>query len=305
MLGGRAGFSGQVVFIDTKTGAERAVEIGPPLPGVSLAWLDEGTLILSLLDRSSAPLQLWLLSYPKGEFSRLTNDPNQYVGLSVTADRSRLVTARSEASFSIWTSDASATKWTQTVPTTPQKGPIGFDVAWIGDDLIFPSMASGSWTLERWRASTRTTETLAPAAGAPQVSQDGSTIVFFDYDTGELFKMERRSQQDAGGPWRCQPADHARRAAADVHRCGLGTTPAVHIRPIGDAEGAREITTDRVRQGGAAHVSPDGKWIAYGSFDDQKRPATTVCELARLHIEADVCARGDQMDAGQPGSGLH
>ena len=104
---------------------------------------------------------MWLLSYPKGEFSRLTNDPNQYVGLSLTADRSRLVTARSEATFSIWTSDATATKWTQTVPTTPQKGPIGFDVAWLGDDLIFPSMASGSWTLERWRASTRTTETLA------------------------------------------------------------------------------------------------------------------------------------------------
>ena len=83
-----------------RPGSERVVEVGPPLPGVSLAWLDEGTLILSLLDRSSAPLQLWLLSYPKGEFSRLTNDPNQYVGLSLTADRSRLVTARSEASFS-------------------------------------------------------------------------------------------------------------------------------------------------------------------------------------------------------------
>ena len=82
------------------------MRFGPPLPGVSLAWLDQGTLILSLLDRSSAPLQLWLLSYPKGEFSRLTNDPNQYVGLSLTADRNRLVTARSEATFSIWTSDA-------------------------------------------------------------------------------------------------------------------------------------------------------------------------------------------------------
>ncbi|HKH71169.1 MAG TPA: protein kinase, partial [Vicinamibacterales bacterium] len=149
VLGGRIGFKGQVVFIDTNTGTERVVEIGPPLPGISLAWLDAGTLILSLLDRSSAPLQLWLLSYPKGEFSRLTNDPNQYVGLSVTADRNRLVTARSEATFSIWTSDATVTKWTQTVPTTPQKGPIGFDVAWLGDDLIFPSMAGGSWTLER------------------------------------------------------------------------------------------------------------------------------------------------------------
>jgi serine/threonine protein kinase/Tol biopolymer transport system component len=201
VLGGRSGFKGQVVFIDTKTGTERVVEIGPPLPGVSLAWLDAGTLILSLLDRSSAPLQLWLLSYPKGEFSRLTNDPNQYVGLSLTADRNRLVTARSEATSSIWTSDATVTKWTQTVPTTPQKGPIGFDVAWLGDDLIFPSMASGSWTLERWRASTRTTETLAPAGGVPQVSPDGS-ILFFDYDAGGGVEDGcERSQQDATRKW--------------------------------------------------------------------------------------------------------
>ena len=199
VLGGRIGFTGQVVFIDSKTGSERVVEIGPPLPGVSLAWLDEGTLILSLLDESSAPLQLWLLSYPKGEFSRLTNDPNQYVGLSLTADRSRLVTARSEASFSIWTSDASATKWTQTVPTTPQKGPIGFDVAWLGDDLIFPSMASGSWTLERWRASTRTTETLAPAGGLPQVSRRRLDRLLRLRRRGAVEDGRERSQQDATG----------------------------------------------------------------------------------------------------------
>jgi hypothetical protein len=105
-----------VVFIDTRTGSERTVDVGPPLPGVSLAWLDEATLILSLLDRSSAPMQLWLLSYPQGSFTRLTNDPSQYVGLTLTADRSRLATARSEASFSIWTS---ADRWCGAAPAHP------------------------------------------------------------------------------------------------------------------------------------------------------------------------------------------
>jgi Tol biopolymer transport system component len=277
VLGGRAGFTGQVAFIDAKTGSERVVEIGPPLPAISVAWLDEGTLILSLLDKSSAPLQLWLLSYPQGEFSRLTNDPNQYVGLSVTADRSRLVTARSEASFSIWTSDAGAAKWTQVVPTTPQKGPIGFDVAWLGDDLIFPSMASGSWTLERWRASTRTTETIAGAGGLPQVSRDGS-IVYFDYDTGELLKM------DASGRNRTRLA----RGSAGLRLTSDGKqltfietasgTPTVRIRSIDDTGETRVITTDRVRPG-YAQVSPDGQRIAYSSFDDQNRNATMVCDF--------------------------
>jgi len=265
------------VFIDTKTGSERIVEKGPPLLGVSLEWLDAGTLILSMLDRSSAPLQLWLLSYPKGEFSRLTNDPNQYVGLSVTADRSRLVTARSEATFTLWTSDATATKWTQTVPTTPQKGPIGFDVAWLGDDLIFPSMASGSWTLERLRASTGTTETLAPAGGLPQVGPDGS-IVFFDYDAGELLRMDASGRNKT----RVGRGSTGLRLTPDGQLTFIDTTsgtPTVRIRSIDEAGEAREITKDRVRPGGGAQVSPDGRRMMYSSFDDQKRNATIVCDF--------------------------
>ena len=277
VLGGRAGFTGQVAFIDAKTGLERVVEIGPPLPAISVAWLDEGTLILSLLNKSSAPLQLWLLSYPQGEFSRLTNDPNQYVGLSVTADRSRLVTARSEASFSIWTSDAGAGKWTQVVPTTPQKGPIGFDVAWLGDDLIFPSMASGSWTLERWRAATRTTETIAGAGGLPQVSRDGS-IVDFDYDTGELLKMDASGRNKT----RLARGSTALRLTSDGKQLTFidttSGTPTVRIRSIDDTGDPRVLTTDRVRPGGA-QVSPDGQRVAYSAFDDQKRNATMVCDF--------------------------
>ena len=101
------------------------MSVGPPLPGTGLMWLDERALLLSALDRSSAPLQLWLMSYPDGAFRRLTNDTSQYVSPSLTADRGALVVARNEASFSIWTSDATADRWTQTVPTTPAKGPSG------------------------------------------------------------------------------------------------------------------------------------------------------------------------------------
>jgi Tol biopolymer transport system component len=280
VYGGRPGFRGQLVFVDAQTGSERIVEAGPPLLGVSVAWLDQTTLILSMLERSSAPMQLWLLSYPDGRFTRLTNDTTQYVGLTVTADRSRLVTARSDSSFSIWTSDASAMQWTQAVPTTPQKGPIGFDVQWLGDDLVFPSMASGAWGLERWRASTRTTERIAPAGGAPQVTRDGS-IIFFDYDSGQQLKM------DAGG--RNKMPLGRRNPGARITPDGKqltfidpgSATPTVRIRPIDADSAVREITSDRVRLvGGLAQVSPDGRLIAYSSFDDQKRPATTVCDLA-------------------------
>jgi Tol biopolymer transport system component len=51
----------------------------------------------------------------------------------------------------------------------------------------------------------------------------------------------------------------------------------VRLRPISGGD-ARAITTDGVRQG-AAQVSPDGRRIAYSSFDDQKRAAITVCDF--------------------------
>jgi WD40 repeat protein len=210
-------------------------------------------------------------------FTRLTNDPSQYVGLSLTADRDRLVSSRSGASFSIWTSDAAAIEWSQALPTTPQKGPIGFGVEWLGEDLIFPSMASGNWVLERWRASTRRTEMIAAAAGAPQVTSDGA-IVFFDYDRGVLFKADANGrntvQLNGFNPSMRVTPDGQQITSIDA----VTGTLAVRIRPIDNTGEARVITAEGVR-GGSALVSPDGRKVAYTSFDDQKRPATTVCDV--------------------------
>jgi serine/threonine protein kinase/Tol biopolymer transport system component len=279
VIGNRAGFSGHVVFINLQTGDDRAVDFGPLVPAFGLVWLDEGTVLLSGLDRSSELAQFWLLSYPQGEFSRLTNDLNQYIGLSLTADRNQVVTTLSEVSLSIWTSDATAAQWTQTVPTTPAKGPFGLGVRWLGDDLIYPSTASGALALERWRASTRTTEILAPGAGTPQVSQDGASIAFFDYDAGELWKMgadgRNKTLVGRGGPNERITPDGSQITFVDA----AGGTPTVRMRPIDRAGDTREITADRVRPGGA-EVSPDGQWIGFSAFDDQGRPALAVCDLA-------------------------
>ena len=104
---GGARESGQVVFVDIRSGTEASTaDFGPTLMGSGIAWLDGRWLVASTLDRPSAPMQLWLLSYPDGRFHRLSNDLNQYVGLSATSRRDAIVTARSEFVFGIWTSAA-------------------------------------------------------------------------------------------------------------------------------------------------------------------------------------------------------
>ena len=247
---------------------------------MALAWLDDGTLLLSALERSSAPMQLWLMSYPEGSLRRLTNDLSQHVGVSLTADGNELVTMRAEASFRVWTSDATGARWTETVPRTPVKGPVGFGVRWMGDDLVFPSMASGRWNLERWRASTRSTQALGPAGGVPQVTRDGSTLVYWDYDANQLWKLDadgrNKVQLDGGNPEDRITPDGRWLTSVETR---AGAPAAVRIRPIDSPGDARDVASDRARPGSAL-VSPDGRWIAYAAFDDQKKPALAVCELA-------------------------
>ncbi|HEU4688530.1 MAG TPA: hypothetical protein VFS23_09225, partial [Vicinamibacterales bacterium] len=308
-LGARGGEQarGHVVFVDVKTGAERTVEIGPPLPGTGLAWLDDRALILSVLDRSSAPLQLWLLSHPDGTFRRLTNDTDQYVSPSLTADRTRLVVARNEASFSVWTSDATADRWTQTVPTTPAKGPIGFRLRWIGDDLLYPAPASGGFALTRWRASNGTTDVVAQSAGNHSVSRDGTRLVYFDYDTGELWRADGATRErltssgNFGGTvgGRLSPDGRLLAFIDPLGPKGI----AVRVMSVDDPGSVREVTATGVRPGGA-EISPDGRSIAFSGADPQNRGALVVCDLEACSSRKTLTVPGTEVHWLPDGSGL-
>src|SRR5207302_10142325 len=50
-----------------------------------MAWLRDGSgLIFTAREQESNPSQLWYLSYPAGEVHRITNDVNDYNGVSLT-----------------------------------------------------------------------------------------------------------------------------------------------------------------------------------------------------------------------------
>jgi dipeptidyl aminopeptidase/acylaminoacyl peptidase len=232
-----------------------------------------------MLDRSSAPLQLWLLSYPDGKFHRLSNDLNQYANVSMPGRRDSLVTARSAFTFGVWTSDASAGTWSQVVADTPMKGPIGFGVEWIGEDLLYVASTASGFGLMRWNAVTREAQMIAPSAGDPTVSGDGSTIAAFDYDAGEIFTIDgsgaNRVQVSSGfGPLRRLMSD-------GKHLVGIvmQPTPTVQLLPVDKNGTSRVIASEHVRNG-VAEVSPDGRWLAYSAFDASNRPAVIVCDVA-------------------------
>src|SRR5438128_2317416 len=91
----------RVVLVDVASGAERLVPIPGDFPD-AVAWLNAASFVLNPIATGGTLRQLWRLSYPGGQASRLTNDLSSYLDVSVTGDAGSLVTARSEARMSIW-----------------------------------------------------------------------------------------------------------------------------------------------------------------------------------------------------------
>src|SRR5437016_13679558 len=69
----------------------------------SICWLPDGSgLLITAIEPERRNTQVWYASYPHGAVRRLTNDPNNYQDISVTADGRSAVTVLSEGTSDIW-----------------------------------------------------------------------------------------------------------------------------------------------------------------------------------------------------------
>ena len=74
------------------------------------AWRKNSSeIIISANQKDNAPFQLWLISYPSGEATRLTNDLSSYFGLSVARNADVMATAKREKTSNIWSANLGQT----------------------------------------------------------------------------------------------------------------------------------------------------------------------------------------------------
>jgi serine/threonine protein kinase/Tol biopolymer transport system component len=182
----------QLIVVDVSSGAER------PLPvvearGRGVAWLDEASLVVGREAESGAPSQLWRVSYPSGQLTRMTNDLSNYTGLSLTADRRSLATARSDTWMSIWAGDGSGASLSEvvapaqvTVQTTDQ-----LRMAWAGDRVVFTSTANGQMVIASLLPTGGSLAEVVTSGVNPSATPDGRTILF-----------ESSRGDDRAGLWR-------------------------------------------------------------------------------------------------------
>ncbi|MEO6588190.1 MAG: protein kinase [Pyrinomonadaceae bacterium] len=70
-----------------------------------LTWISDGSgLILSGRTAETKFSQLWLLSYPDGKLSHITNDFSLYIKPDLAADNKTLIAVKQEKLYNIWTS---------------------------------------------------------------------------------------------------------------------------------------------------------------------------------------------------------
>jgi serine/threonine protein kinase/Tol biopolymer transport system component len=126
-----------LVLIDPDTGREQVFLERPRTILRSLAWLEDGRgLVVAGADfKVALTEQLFLVGYPDARVQRITNDFNQYSGVSVSAQDEAIAAVRQTRLANLWLADAAGGAARQvTRVASPENSPGGFAV--LGDDVV-------------------------------------------------------------------------------------------------------------------------------------------------------------------------
>ena len=261
----------KVFFVNV---SDRSISAAPsPAGSGGVAWMDDSSLIVTR--RTESLNQLWRLSYPGGQLSRVTNDLSTYSGVSLTADRGALVTGRTEVQGSIWTGDAAASSGKDTIQPVAAAFTTGQAIAWAADRLIFTTAQQALYALPPGGGAP---ELIVSKARYPRATSDGATVVYVSAEPGAdgtLWKLDTNSG-------RATPLASGNNSypviTPDDQDVIFMSNPGVRggalsLVPLAGGTPTRpfEISTNGV------NVSPDGKLLAFaGSY--QNRRSLMLCD---------------------------
>jgi Tol biopolymer transport system component/DNA-binding winged helix-turn-helix (wHTH) protein len=197
-------------------------------------WLKDGSGIVVVAFHQKSPVianQLWQLSYPDGEVSRITNNLNSHAGLSIATQSEQLVTARSDRVSRLWVApdgDAGRARLIRSVNGDNYSELLG--LSWTPDDrLVYGSHASGNadiWIMDSGGDNQKQLTYDPRREVDPVVSSDGRYIVYTSEGSGTSYL------------WRM-----------DI-----------------DGRNPRQLTSGKFDD--LPSFTPDGRWVVYTSFDE-------------------------------------
>ena len=156
-----------------------------------IAWVpDSSGLVFTASDPDLPGLdshQLWYVRYPEGEVRRITNDLNNYLGVSVTSDSKRLVTLQSASTCNLWVANKS--NWnnpTQVTTASRLDGRNG--VAYMtGGQVVYSSSVGGNtdlWVMNADGSNQRQLTANSRNSTQPVITRDGDYLIFVSDRSG-------------------------------------------------------------------------------------------------------------------------
>ncbi len=241
-----------------------------------VAWLSDGSGLIVAASEQAAPAQhqIWHVSYPGGQARKITNDANNYIGISLAADSGALATIQSEQLSNIWTEQLNDSASLKQISTNNRDGLAG--LAWTPDGrIVYTSRSNGNpdvWIMNADGSNQKQLTSDAAIDDQPSVTPDGRYILFHSNRTG----MSHIWRMDLDG-------GNARQLTSGTHEIRPWPTPDSRWIFFGaDTAGQYNIWKVAVDGGGAIRVtdylsavpviSPDGKRIACIFFDEQTTP---------------------------------
>ncbi len=269
-------YNSHVVELPAEGGPEKPVPSQAWSYMGQVGWLRDGSgLILDASEQASANFdfsQIWYLSRTGGDVRRITNDLNNYSGVSLTSDSSRLVTVQSETVSNVWLLPSGDTGRATQITGGVSKRDGKDGLAWTPDGkIVYVSKASGNDDIWMMNADGSGQTQLTSNSGInlqPAVSPDGRFIVFTSTRDGA--KHIWRTDIDGANPRQLTSGggeDHAQFSPDGnwvVYTLNAGKPTLWRVSVEG---GAPSPISERSLSSPA--VSPDGKLVAAVYWDEQ------------------------------------
>jgi serine/threonine protein kinase/Tol biopolymer transport system component len=151
-----------------------------------MTWMGDGSgFLMSAADQSTGwYFQIWLVSYPDGKARKVTNDPNNYMGTSLSRDSGVLLTTQSDWLSSIWIAPDGDSSRAKQITTGRYDGTAG--VAWAkGGKIVYGTRDWNIWIMDEDGSNQRLLTVDEHGNRNPAVSPDGRTIYFESWRDGD------------------------------------------------------------------------------------------------------------------------
>jgi Tol biopolymer transport system component len=292
--------TGYTTFTNVSDGTVRAVPQTPPGTGV---WMNASSLLWTRPSGQGAPVQLWRMSYPDGQLSRLTNDLSSYHGLSATTDRTSVVTAQTDDHVNIWVGDGAAKSGGE-IDATAARPMVanGSSLVWARNRLVYTARSGSRLAIAIVEPGAGSSKEIVVDADTPSVTSDGRVVVYSSRAADSLNSLWRsdvegqhRTQLAVGATWPVVTPDD--RYVVYVTAAPTTGKSNPWIVPIDGGAPARIVEMDAR----TPDVSPDAKTVAFMSLTDQNQPILVVCPLPVCASPRRLTPPGLMISLGQGG----